>query len=80
MTDEPRAFRILAESPNRPGDLIVEDPARQPRLFIGSTGTISQSPLNAGLVQAMLRGSAWRKVQHDRWYSIDELREDYAAG
>jgi hypothetical protein len=72
-------FRIVASSPRKPGNLIVEEQAGRLRAFVGSTGTISHGLLHADFFQALLRSKNWRRVEDQRWYSIDELRRQFGS-
>ncbi len=72
-------FRIVASSPRKPGDLIVEEPAGRLRAFVGSTGMLSRGLLHAEFVQALLRSKNWRRVDDQHWYSIDELTRQFGG-
>lgn len=76
MVSKKQTFRILAESPKRPGHLIIEDHNGQPHLFIGSRGVVTSSPLNPDFIDVLLRSESWRSVKDDHWLSLDELGED----
>lgn len=76
MTDR-HVLRIIAASPSKPGDLVVEDRSGERRLFIGSTGTLSRGALNPDFVAALLRSDRWEPVQDDTWYSLEDLRRRF---
>ncbi|MDI3338950.1 MAG: hypothetical protein QJR03_00290 [Sphaerobacter sp.] len=77
MTDQ-ALLRIIAASPSKPGDLIVEDRDGQQRLFIGSTGTLSRGVLNGDFLAALLRSDRWEPSQDPTWYSLEDLRRRFA--
>lgn len=74
MSDASAEMRIVAASPSKPGDLIVEDHEGNRRLFIGSTGSLSRGGLNADFFDALLRRQRWEPVDDDGWYSLEELQ------
>lgn len=76
---ERELLRIIAASPSKPGDLVVEDRHGERRLFIGSTGTLSRGTLNPDFVAGLLRSDRWEPIDDDRWYSLEELRQRYAS-
>ncbi len=72
-------FRIVASSPRKPGDLIVQEQAGKLRAFVGATGTLSQGLLHADFFQALLRSKNWCRVDDQRWYSIEELKRQFGG-
>jgi len=72
-------FKIVASSPHKPGDLIVEEQAGKLRAFVGATGTLSHGLLHADFLQALLRSKNWRRVDDQQWYSIEELKRQFGG-
>jgi len=72
-------FRIVGSSPWKPGDLIVQQQSGELRAFVGSTGTVSRGSLNPDFVHALLRSKNWRRVEDENWYSLEELRGQFAT-
>lgn len=72
-------FKIVASSPRKPGDLIVQEQAGRLRAFVGATGTLSHGLLHADFLQALLRGKNWRLVDDQEWYSIEELKRQFGG-
>ncbi len=72
-------FKIVASSPRKPGDLIVQEPAGRLRAFVGETGTLSRGLLNADFFQALLRSKNWCLVDDQHWYSIEELTRQFGG-
>lgn len=79
MIDERQMLRVVAASPTKPGDLIVEDAEGVRRLFIGSTGTLSRGALNPDFVDALFKRQRWEPTHDERWYSLDDLRRAFPA-
>ncbi|HLI52065.1 MAG TPA: hypothetical protein VKU87_09715 [Thermomicrobiaceae bacterium] len=77
MSDASTEMRIVAASPSKPGDLIVEDREGNRRLFIGSTGSLSRGALNLDFFDALLRRQRWEPIDDDGWYSLEELRAKF---
>lgn len=80
MNDAHQRLRIVAASPSKPGDLIVEDGDGNRRLFIGSAGTLSRGSLNPDFFAALLERQRWEPIDDDRWYTLDELKQNFVPG
>ena len=77
--DDDTLLRIVAASPTKAGDLIVEDVTGHRRLFIGSLGALSRGGLNADFLAALFRRQVWEQVDDERWHRLADLRRRYAA-
>lgn len=80
MSDASTDMRIVAASPSKPGDLIVEDREGNRRLFIGSTGSLSRGALNVDFFDALLRRQRWEPVEDSGWHSLEELQAKFTPG
>ena len=76
--DNDTLLRIVAASPTKAGDLIVEDAEGNRRLFIGSAGALSRGRLNAEFLDALFRRQVWEQVDDDHWYWLSDLRRRFA--
>lgn len=71
-------FRIVASSPWKPGNLIVQQQSGELHAFVGSTGAISRGSIHADFFQALLRSKNWRRVEDETWYSLDDLKRQFS--
>ncbi|HUZ01091.1 MAG TPA: hypothetical protein VMU89_12135 [Thermomicrobiaceae bacterium] len=76
--DEDTLLRIVAASPTKEGDLIVEDAEGNRRLFIGSAAALSRGRLNADFLEALFRRQVWEQINDGRWYRLSDLRRRFA--
>ena len=76
--DDDTLLRIVAASPTKAGDLIVEDVTGNRRLFIGSAGALSRGALNGDFLAALFRRQIWEQIDDDRWYRLADLRRRFA--
>ncbi|HET9014003.1 MAG TPA: hypothetical protein VFN57_00285 [Thermomicrobiaceae bacterium] len=75
--DDDMILRIVAASPTKEGDLIVEDADGNRRLFIGSAGTLSRGHLNAEFLDALFRRQVWEQIDDGQWCRLADLRRRF---